>query len=780
MPSLFDDLDDDPLSVPSTLGGRRTNLTSSLAIALRSDPEKELEVRRRANLLGVDPSLVRKVPQAALDADAKDITNKVRQKRPITEEFLADPDNAAIAHDDVDSLVKIEEEAGFFGRLHDFLHENVTEPIVEFGEEKIYEPGTKGFKHGRLTHELGHAGHDLRQAEGENRERIHERVNDIKGEMEDLGMSNDGWLGFITSAAEIIGQQAGTFDQAEAAQRVLIGANAGVMFGAAVGAAVGPVGAGIGAGLGAVKGAISGAVAHFATDAFIVESGHSYIDLIEQGVPEQEAEALAIGVGVINAGLEVLGASAVTRPIRGLLKNHLRKAAGEIAKRPSVARSAARFAGNYGSAVGIETATEIVQEGVSIAAEEIGKEFQEGPTDDFSFEDTVDRLEDIAVKTFKGMAVLGLPGASVGFVSDRTRAKRATQAAASFARLHGIVTDSKLARRSPKAAVEHVQKSLGVETVQMPVARFNDLVSDMGGVPEDLLPNERVMQIYNEASAISGDVTIPVGNFTRALLMPENKALFERYSGHVRWAPGEMTGAEAREFQTSGVVKALEGTIPAAIEDQEAIENIVIDDKITSLAQDVRDAIDGSEGIPKGMPRSVARVIEEQAQAFVENAKSGTLGTRAAPPPAGGVPTTEQITEAVQSIEGTVTPEKIAEALGPLTRPQVTGPAGKPDSAGPESRPVVVGPKGQVETGGPDSRPVVVGPAGKPDSAGPEARPIVVGPSGFVETGGPDSRPLVVGPQGKIEEMGPDTRPVVVGPSGKVEHWWPCLADHSL
>ena len=791
MPSLLDDLRKKREAagvgaVPDIMGS--SGLASALEIGVTSDPDKEIQVREDAKTLGVTPEVVRQNPAMRTRASINYIKNRVEVRRPITEEFLADPDNAAIAHDDVEALTKVEEEAGFFSNLHDFLHENVTEPIVEFGEENIYDPGVKGYKHGRLVHELGHTGHELRGTTDEaTRERIQERIGDIENEMKQLGMSTDGWIGFATSAAELIGQQVGTFDQPEAAQRVMTGANMGAAYGLAIGLSTGlaaPAVAPITAGAYAVGGAFSGLVSHFATDAFIVESGHSYIDLIKQGVPEPAAKGLSIGVGVINAALEVVGASIVTKPIRDVLKKQMQKSIGEVMKRPSVRRAAARFVGNYGRAVGGETVTEVMQEGVNVAAEEIGKVFQEGPVDDFSWEETKERFEEIAVKTFKGMAVLGLPGASVGYISDRSKANRALKAQAAFRRLHGAVNESKLARRSPEAAVQHIEKSLGISTVQMPASAFNNFVTDLDVTPGDMLPSERLMKIYGEASAIDGDVTVPVGPFMKAMLDPENRALYERYQRHVRWAPGEMTATEATEFQTSGVSEVLAGSLPAVVEDQEAVEDAIVRDRVTALSDDIKAAVMNSTGIPPGTPRSVARVVEEQANKFIE-------GLRNPEHPASIVPTADQITEAVQGIEGIVTPEAIAEALAPMmkgpdSRPTVVGPGGKPDGAGPESRPVVVGPDGKPSTDGPDSRPIVIGPdgsvgtgpdtrpqvtgaLGKTEAGGPDTRPVVVGPSGFLQSDGPDGRPIVIGPSGKAEPMGPDTRAVVVGPDGKPE-----------
>ena len=839
MPSLLDDLRKKREAagvgaVPDIM--RSDGLASSLSIGLSSDPDKEIEVREDAKALGVAPDAVRDQPEARTRASLSRIQSHVEGRRPITEDFLTDPDNAAIAHDDVETLTEIEEEAGFFGRLHDFLHENVTEPLIEFGDDfegalfsdtsvgEVVDLAGPAYTQGWIINRLGHAGHDLRNASDPvERERIHGKIADMQSEIENLGVSYEGWRGYITSAAEIVGQQAASLAQADAAKRVLTGATGGTIAGAAIGFAAGPAApivAPITAAGGAVAGGISGLVSHLATDAFIVESGHSYIDLIEQGVPEPEAEILSVGVGVINASLEMLGMGMIAKPFTKAIKPVLNKALGEAVKRPSVRRAAARAVGTWSTAVGGETGTEIIQESVNIAAEEAGKIFQDGLTDDFSLEEATDRLEEIAVKTFKGMAVLGLPGAGVSYQTDRSKAKRAKQAETSFRRLHSLVGESKLARRSPEAAVNHLEKSLGVSSVQMPVEQFNNLVADLDGVPTDLLPDERLMQIYNEAAAINGDVTLPVGNFMRALLMQDDKLLFERYQPHVRWGPGEMTATEAAEFQTSGVVDALAGNVQALAEDQAQVEDLLIQDRVSSLSDDVLAAIKGSTGIPEGIPYSVVQVVEEQAASFIEEIKNATgkdINENRALAEAVAEATGQDINEArgfaqdVASLTGRdidksralaqsiakatggdinqaralaqsfaeatgveITQDRaIAEGVsgtgGPDARPVVVGPSGKPETSGPDARPIVIGPDGKVGVAGPETRPEVVGPKGKRDDAGPETRPPVIGPSGRLETGGPETRPIVIGPDGKAEALGPDTRPVVIGPGGRPE-----------
>ena len=672
--SFLDELERE-LGGDSETYGYAQGLKGSLSTAFDKDPDKEMEIRRQAEQAGV-PEEVLHNPEARKQVEIENLTDTLA-RRPVSQDFMSDPRNAALVMDDVEKLGEIEDESSFFGGLlnamdeaHDFLHENVTEPIVEFGEENIYDPGKAAFTQGRMVHALGKAGHELRtETDPAEKAKISQRIRELQYDMAELGVSNEGWVGFVASAAEIVGQQVSSFAQPEAFQRLSQGALAGGMVGAAAGSVVPVVGTGIGAGVGLAKGTIAGAVGHFATDAFIQESGHAYIELLEEeGIDQQAAENLAIGVGVINAGLEIAGVSMIAAPLKRSLSKYFREAATEGVKRASRTKAVRNAVRGYGIAVGGETATEIMQEATNIAAEEIGKNFfADGPVREFSFDETVDRLEEIATKTFKGMALLALPGAGVSYVSDRSKARASLRASESFSRLHSMVGESQLARRSPEAAAQHVEKAMGIDAVQMPVARFQDMLLDMGAPAEGLLPSKRFVDTFNEASEIGGDVTIPAGNFVRALLMPENKALFEKYEQHVRWRPGQMTAAEALEFQTKGMSEAMAGRVAdLAGAQQTAVEDIVVGDRLDTMQSEVRAALEDLPGAMPGMPTKVSNIVRRETEAFIEEAKAPPellAQTR--------VPSAQEITEAVQGIEGPVTPEAIAEVLAPLTTAQL-------------------------------------------------------------------------------------------------------------
>ena len=627
--SIFDALD--RKVNPAGLTGANPSLAASLHLGLNSNPDKEAAVRRRAERAGMPASLVRGNERAGRTADVHGLIAGM-DEYPVTRALMADPNNAAVAHDAVDSLTEIEKEGGFFSELgKDILAfgEDIGEDIItsnpvlgavyDFYEGKISDASDAfedkipdAFEQGQLTHRLGYLGHELQGATGENQVNIERRVKELKTQMDDLGVSNDGWLGFLTSASEIIGQMHGTFTQPEAAARVALGGS----LGATAGLAGGPL-APITVVAGATAGLTSGVVAHIMTDAFIVESGHAYLDMIESGIDKDTAEALATGVGIINAGLEIAGTAAVVVPIKKAAKALVRRAAGEVVKKETVVTAARNFMVGYGTAVGGETATEVLQEVTLIAAEELGRQWTDADQtiEPVTLEEATQRLEAVAIKTFKGMAVLAVPGSSANYMADRSRARRAENRDQKIEKISAIVNKSPLSARTPEVMAKHVQDALQVEAVDMPVEHFVEMIDALGYTAADLLPNSTLIRIYEEAQQIGGDVRIPIAPLVQNVMIGDKKELFDRFRPHIRWQPGEMTATEALEFQASGLEAELSTNVKEAIEAVDNIEGAIE----AGVSRGATEAKVSGEAIEAGVSRDAteAKVSGEAIEAKV-------------------------------------------------------------------------------------------------------------------------------------------------------------------
>ncbi len=531
-------------------------LEASINVGSQSDPDTEAKTRRDADELGV--------PASVLTED-KDTARRVRNKRtaadlkdyPRTSGFLSDPENVKVAHDDIDSLKTVERSAEEIAKLlrkSPFFTPTYSPPSDRRGRfdtpEAYKTPHTDkpsvparvadAFHKGRLTHELGHVGYGMKtSASPEVKAQAEVRASEIKQEMNDLGVSNDGFVGFLTSAGEIVGQQYESLVTPEAAATVAAGAGTGAVV----------------AGAGAVPGAAAGLVSYIATDSFIVEAGHSYLELKEAGTDEEVAQALSSGVGAINAGLEIAGVAMVAAPIKKALKPKINRAAYEVFKSDSMKRAMGRFAGDYMVAVGGETATEIMQEVVNISAEALAAEF--GNADiNMTYADVLPRVAEIANKTAKGMAVLALPGAGARFVSDRMDARTAIEADEAVGVLADALGQSPFMARAPEQMSQYVADAMPVEYVSVPVEHFDTMAADLA-MHENKMNLHAVLddhgkRSYDDAQLTGGDVHLPLSEAIK-LMSGDWRPVLDKYRPHLRWNEDGMTAEEAETFQSTGL-----------------------------------------------------------------------------------------------------------------------------------------------------------------------------------------------------------------------------------
>ena len=623
MGSLLDELERQ--TNPAGVDGYDPKLATSLYLGLESNPDKEAAVRQKAARVGMPPEVVRGSDAAARMADVHNII-KDTDGSPKTRNLMSDPANAAITHDDTKNLTLIERTGGLLKDIGNFA--------IDFGRdigEGIQDARDKtgdAFEQGQLTHTLGYEGHELLMTTGPEREVIEGRIDEIKTQMETLGVSDEGFLGFLVSAAEIVGQMHGTFSRPEAAGRVATG---GIVGGSA-GFAGGPL-APVTVSAGAVAGVISGTVSHMATDAFIVEGGHAYLEMIESGIDHDTARAVAMGVGVINSSLEILGTTAVAVPLTNAVKRLAKRAMGEALKKKTVTVAARNFVAGYGTAIAGETATEVMQEAVMIAGAEIARQFTDPEQDikPISIDEAVARMEEVAIKTFKGMAVLALPGSGANYIADRSKARAAIEQDKLIETIVEAINESSISQRSPEVMANHVRDVIDVQAVDMPVEAFDEMMSDLGHGPEVLLTSEPLMIMYQEAKQIGGDVRIPAGPLVQNIIIGTDRVVFDKYRQHIRWKPGDMTAVEAAEFQSSGIEDELATNVKEAVEAVEVEQSdgpLVLTDAVApsieeafdkyrqSIRQSKDDKVDGvAESQSSGIEDELAVNVQEAIKA---------------------------------------------------------------------------------------------------------------------------------------------------------------------
>lgn len=515
--------EDKPLSIDDVTGAitdiDKTRTRQSVFKGVREDPDKFAKDRATADRSGLPVEAVR---QDRLNVESRlkiDDVMGVLEKAPVTKAFMNDENNAKIAHDDVESLSTFEKAASVI---------------------------STSFERGRTTHALGLLG--VRHRVDRSPETM-SRIKETKERIESLKGADTGFLSILDSTSEIVGQMYAGYNDPALAVRVAGGGT----IGATIGAFGGPLAPGT-ASIGAVAGMGTGLMAHMVQDAFAVEGGLSYIEQLEIGIDEDVAAATSLGVGVINAGLEVASATIVLKPLAEATKKMLKVGLRKAVTRPAVMMAAKQFAKSYGAAVLSEVGTEVLQESVNIAAEEIGKSLSVGEFDELTTEDVTDRLAMIAEKTFKGMLVLAAPGPTFNLTVDIAKARQVNDRGGALRAANDAAMQSKLNQRDPARAAAHradVLRAQGIETVSIDAESVNTFFQGYMSVDDGFIEKLGITELeMSEAVAIGGDIEISVDAFAEHLYGTER---FNDIADFVRLGAESMTVAEANQYEETGL-----------------------------------------------------------------------------------------------------------------------------------------------------------------------------------------------------------------------------------
>ena len=207
-----------------------------------------------------------------------------------------------------------------------------------------------------------------------------------------------GWM-------ELLGQQARQLTN----ERTLSAATGGMVAGAGVGAVMGGgLGSLITAPAGAVAGMTAGFTAGSAVSNFEIEAGLAYNEMLEKGVSEDTARKIALGVGGVNAGLELLQIDELVKSFKILKNNPATEAAAD-----SLGKRLLDMGVDVAKSVGKETAQEVAQEATTIHGVQQATKIDTGEKA-YTKEEIVDRLKDTAVSSALSFGVMNVPHIAVG------------------------------------------------------------------------------------------------------------------------------------------------------------------------------------------------------------------------------------------------------------------------------------------------------------------------------------------------------------------------------
>ncbi len=499
------------VTIEDLFGGRTVDPRPGVSLGVKQSPVKAAKQQDIAKFTGYPRGLVQEAEAPLAEAMREQEVLRELRGLPTTTALFADAQRAAIAQDSVKELGNIE-------RIGDAI------------------------ERGWVSVRIGQAATKQRenpdQATAEKLEQLRQRSNE-------LGQDGEGLVGWLGEAAEVgVGQMGARLLTPEAAQKVT--------FGATVGAGAGLAAGGIGALPGAAIGGAVGLTVHLATSAFVEEGGHSNIELLDAGVEPNLARNLSIGVGAINAGLEMIGSTAVLAPLAIAARQVFKKGVVDPVLKTVIRQAAANAAkamALYTAAVTIEVGTEVSQEMVNIAAENLADYIQEEGVELLTHDENVERVLQIAEKTFKAMTILGLFGLTTNLVTDGRAAVRARRLEKDLLDLKEAVDTVPALGYAPDLVVEHTAKVLedrDISEVFIP----SDMIDELGVDPDAL----GVAEQMDEARVLGTDVRLTSNQFAQLLLADE----YDLLKDHIRLGYGEMTAAEAKEFDEGGVQRLID------------------------------------------------------------------------------------------------------------------------------------------------------------------------------------------------------------------------------
>ena len=477
------------------------------------NPDTVARARADARAVGVDPALGEAAPDEVRRAAQQRRAAQILGENPSTAAWLANPSNAAVAHDSVDQLSSIER----LGRA---------------------------FQLGRAQNEAGRAGEQafLNPLSEAAQARLAEADQRVKALGDDAGLfTAQGWLNTAATAA---GQIVDTLTS----QR----ATAGLAVGAAAGAAVvitAPVTVPAAATLAAATGlAATGYAAGQVVDTVGVAIGTSYADLREAGVRDDYARGLAVvagtTIGAIEAVADRVGFSLAARSIGSVRAKVLEEAVGFLSKRGLVesAKSAGRL---YVQNVAIQAGTEFVQELVQVSAEEVGKVLTDPNLRNASPEEIAERVGTAAVKGFQAAVVLGAPGAVSGYRADRADRQSAERNHEALTNVNKELNASPLAQRDREAAIDHASSIL--PEVGIPADRFIEVVQQKQLTT--LVDELGVADQIEKALETGSDIRLSPEQHARLQLSEAGRDMLD----HIRIDPNGLTLAESKENADTGL-----------------------------------------------------------------------------------------------------------------------------------------------------------------------------------------------------------------------------------
>lgn len=383
-----------------------------------------------------------------------------------------------------------------------------------------------------------------------------------------------------------------------------------------------------------------------------VEGGLSYKSLIEAGTDEKSALLISRGVGNLNGAIELaftaVGAK-LAEPIFKRFVSRFVPKLGESLSETTLGQQFLQVAKAWGLGTFSETATEVLQESVTMAGEQLAREVADANFDEATLDSTIDRIADTAVNAFKGAMVLGGAGAVVGGAFATAKVRRAQDSKAFFEALSNETAAMETVQTAPDDVHAFIEQQATQETKTTYIdgAQFAQAMIDVGVSREEL--NQKMPEVaaqIDDAVATGTDVEIPTADYATKIAATN---LGRRLIDHVRLAPDALSAADAIQVER------------AYREAQRAIVRGTFDPAQSQSAERFLESVEGREWAEarKAVEASLFTQIKEAHPEFSDaevrgQAKLGAIATDLLTRRA-GVPVTQmaQWAPTVSATEGT-------------------------------------------------------------------------------------------------------------------------------
>jgi hypothetical protein len=478
---------------------------------------------------------------------------------------------------------------------------------------------TQNWTAGRFEAELGTLQHRVRIGAATDDDRA--RMGIVRAEIDRLAPQ----VSAASGAARILGQQfqrgkralsAGAATAATAGGVALLAGQAGPQVAIPEEFATVPLATATGFGFGFL-----GSLAAQAAES---ESGASYQEMVDRGIPADRAYWISGGVGIANSLLEVGGMGVLAAPVARVVREGIKDAARKAIVEGTLSQAAIRAASAYAQGVGAEVVTEMAQEVSTAIGTSIGERGVVGTLREGAGEDLAKRVGQIGADTAQAMSLLALPGPIVQLRHDAARAAKAERTQAFVTELGTSMQE--FAERSPEAAAAFVQDIAPTERVWMDARTVRDILFQRDEKPKapgeaqepqkfEKHPGEVVEQKLPgfladvQAAAERGDdISMPLADYV-AKVQP---TLGQQLNDFVRLDPDDATSAETAEVDIGEQAKEAE---------KEAGESADAAKKWGEDAQGIEDSVAeqiNAAGRGKAEARTNARVWRRAMETLAE------------------------------------------------------------------------------------------------------------------------------------------------------------------